>query len=46
MLHEALPVTSGTRYVFLPFLYDEAAAVIREENNEFLSENLEAYKKV
>ena len=45
MLHEALPVTSGTRYVFLPFLYDEAAAVIREENNEFLSENLGAYKK-
>ena len=45
MLHKALPVTSGTRYVFLPFLYDEAAAVIRKDNNAFLSENLGAYKK-
>jgi predicted 2-oxoglutarate/Fe(II)-dependent dioxygenase YbiX len=25
ILHEALPVTNGTRYAFLPFLYDEAA---------------------
>lgn len=32
LLHEALPVTKGTRYAFLPFLYDEAAAKIREEN--------------
>ena len=45
MLHEALPVTTGTRYVFLPFLYDEAAAEIREQNNAFLSEDLGAYKK-
>lgn len=45
LLHEALPVTSGTRYVFLPFLYDEAAANIREQNNSFLSESLGEYKK-
>jgi len=32
LLHEALPVTQGKRYAFLPFLYDEAAAKIREEN--------------
>ena len=32
LLHEATPVTRGKRYVFLPFLYDEAAARIREEN--------------
>ena len=32
LLHEAMPVTSGTRYTFLPFLYDDAAATIREAN--------------
>ena len=26
LLHEARPVTSGARYAFLPFFYDEAAA--------------------
>ena len=26
LLHEATPVTRGTRYAFLPFLYDEAGA--------------------
>lgn len=36
LLHEATPVTKGTRYAFLPFLYDEAAAKIREENLAFL----------
>ena len=30
--HEATPVTLGTRYAYLPFLYDEAGAVIREAN--------------
>jgi predicted 2-oxoglutarate/Fe(II)-dependent dioxygenase YbiX len=28
--HEATPVTRGRRYAFLPFLYDEAGAAIRE----------------
>jgi peroxiredoxin len=32
MLHEAAPVTSGRRYAFLPFLYDEAAAEVRARN--------------
>jgi peroxiredoxin len=32
MLHEATPVTSGKRYAFLPFLYDDAAAEIRARN--------------
>jgi hypothetical protein len=32
LLHEATPVTRGTRYAVLPFLYDEAAARIREAN--------------
>jgi predicted 2-oxoglutarate/Fe(II)-dependent dioxygenase YbiX len=32
LLHEATPVTKGTRYAFLPFLYDSEAAKIREAN--------------
>jgi predicted 2-oxoglutarate/Fe(II)-dependent dioxygenase YbiX len=32
MLHQADPVTAGRRFAFLPFLYDEAAAAIRQEN--------------
>ncbi|PSJ46660.1 peroxiredoxin [Zobellella endophytica] len=32
LLHEATPVTRGRRYAFLPFLYDEEAARVREEN--------------
>ena len=45
LLHEAMPVTKGKRYVFLPFLYDDAAAEIREQNNAFLGEGVGAYKK-
>jgi predicted 2-oxoglutarate/Fe(II)-dependent dioxygenase YbiX/peroxiredoxin len=37
LLHEALPVTRGDRYAFLPFLYDEEGAKIREQNMGFLS---------
>jgi predicted 2-oxoglutarate/Fe(II)-dependent dioxygenase YbiX len=29
LMHEARPVTSGRRYAFLPFLYDEAGAAVR-----------------
>ncbi|MBI4206843.1 MAG: 2OG-Fe(II) oxygenase [Betaproteobacteria bacterium] len=36
LLHEATAVTRGRRYMFLPFLYDEAARRIREENSRFL----------
>lgn len=32
LLHEATPVVSGERYVFVPFLYDEEGARIREAN--------------
>jgi predicted 2-oxoglutarate/Fe(II)-dependent dioxygenase YbiX len=32
LLHEATPVTRGRRYVYLPFLYDDAAARMRESN--------------
>ena len=32
LLHEATPVTQGRRYAFLPFLYDEAGQMIRQDN--------------
>jgi peroxiredoxin/predicted 2-oxoglutarate/Fe(II)-dependent dioxygenase YbiX len=44
LLHEATPVTKGVRYVFLPFLYDEEAAALREANNKYLGENVERYR--
>lgn len=44
LLHQALPVTSGQRFAFLPFLYDEAAAEIRVENNSFLGEGVTQYR--
>ncbi|WP_420471917.1 2OG-Fe(II) oxygenase [Brevundimonas sp. FT23042] len=36
ILHEATPVTRGERFAFLPFLYDEAGARVREENLQYL----------
>lgn len=44
LLHRVTPVTAGRRYAFLPFLYDEAAAKIREANNQFLGDGIGAYK--
>ncbi|HEU4518181.1 MAG TPA: 2OG-Fe(II) oxygenase [Microvirga sp.] len=38
LLHEVSRVRSGRRFAFLPFLYDEAAAKLREENAAFLAE--------
>lgn len=37
LLHEATPVTEGRRYAFLPFLYDDEAAKVREANARFLA---------
>ena len=45
LMHEATPVTRGSRYAFLPFLYDEAAAKLREQNNRFLGKGLAAYRR-
>ncbi|MBD0274572.1 MAG: 2OG-Fe(II) oxygenase, partial [Acetobacteraceae bacterium] len=36
LLHEATPVTRGARYATLPFLYDDAAARLREQNQAFI----------
>jgi peroxiredoxin len=38
LLHEATPVSKGRRYAFLPFLYDDAAARIRERNRRFIAD--------
>lgn len=40
LLHEATMVTRGRRYMFLPFLYDEVARRIREQNFRFLDTGL------
>lgn len=44
LLHAVTPVTEGRRYAFLPFLYDDAAAAIREANNQFLGEAVGQYR--
>jgi len=38
-------VKSGRRLVFLPFLYDDAAAKIREANNPHLGDNVSQYQQ-
>jgi peroxiredoxin/predicted 2-oxoglutarate/Fe(II)-dependent dioxygenase YbiX len=43
LLHKVTPVTKGARYAFLPFLYDEEAAKIRQQNNQFLGEGVGQY---
>jgi peroxiredoxin len=41
LLHTVSRMTRGRRYAFLPFLYDEDAAKIRQANSAFLSEDVE-----
>ena len=43
LLHRVSRVTHGRRYAFLPFLYDEAAARLREQNNPYLDATLPVY---
>ena len=38
LLHKVSPVTRGERFAFLPFLYDDAAAKVREANLAFVGE--------
>lgn len=40
LLHEATPVTKGERFVFVPFLYDEAGARLRSQNLAMVSPEL------
>lgn len=44
LLHEVSPVTRGRRFAFLPFLYDDQAARIRQANNKNLGEGVTAYR--
>jgi peroxiredoxin len=44
LLHAVSKVTRGRRYAFLPFLYDEAAAKIREQNDPYLGDSGGGYK--
>ncbi|WP_230530395.1 2OG-Fe(II) oxygenase family protein [Microvirga roseola] len=44
LLHAVSKVTSGRRFAFLPFIYDEEAAKVREANNAYLGEGVAAYK--
>lgn len=44
LLHMVSPVTAGRRYAFLPFLYDDAAAKLREENSRHLADAEKAYR--
>ena len=44
LLHKVVPVTKGERFAYLPFLYDDAAAKIREENARHLDENVGGYR--
>jgi predicted 2-oxoglutarate/Fe(II)-dependent dioxygenase YbiX len=46
LLHTVSKVKSGRRYAFLPFLYDDAAARIREANSVFLEDGAGGYKNV
>lgn len=46
LLHAVAKVTRGRRYAFLPFLYDDAAAKIREANNAYLGEEVGAYSNI
>lgn len=41
LLHSVSTVTKGRRFAFLPFLYDDAAAQLRETNLRFLGESYE-----
>jgi predicted 2-oxoglutarate/Fe(II)-dependent dioxygenase YbiX len=39
LLHEVTKITRGQRYAFLPFLYDDEAARIRQENKRFVAKH-------
>jgi hypothetical protein len=44
MLHAVSNVTRGRRFAFLPFLYDDEAARLREANIKFLEDGKASYK--
>jgi predicted 2-oxoglutarate/Fe(II)-dependent dioxygenase YbiX len=44
LLHAVSRVTEGERFAFLPFIYDDEAAKIREANNVHLGQEVQAYR--
>lgn len=44
LLHMVVPVTRGRRYAFLPFFYDEAAAMLREANMGRVAPEISGYR--
>jgi predicted 2-oxoglutarate/Fe(II)-dependent dioxygenase YbiX/peroxiredoxin len=44
LLHAVSRMTRGRRYAFLPFLYDDEAAKIREQNSRYLAQGAGAFK--
>ncbi|WP_375469712.1 2OG-Fe(II) oxygenase [uncultured Nostoc sp.] len=40
LLHEATPITQGRRYAYLPFLYDQVRAKVRQANQHLLGSAL------
>jgi peroxiredoxin/predicted 2-oxoglutarate/Fe(II)-dependent dioxygenase YbiX len=44
LLHKVSKVSRGRRYAFLPFLYDDAAARIREENARYVGAKGSSYR--
>ena len=46
LLHEAMPVTRGKRYAFLPFFYDDEKARLREANQMHLAHGDGTYRAV
>ncbi len=44
LLHKVSKVTTGRRFAFLPFLYDDAAARLREENARYIGETGSTYR--
>lgn len=45
LLHGVSRVKRGERFAFLPFLYDEAAAELRERNNPHLADGVQEYRR-
>jgi predicted 2-oxoglutarate/Fe(II)-dependent dioxygenase YbiX len=43
MLHKVTPIIRGRRFVFVPFLYGEADATLREANNARLRDGESLY---
>jgi predicted 2-oxoglutarate/Fe(II)-dependent dioxygenase YbiX len=45
LLHEITPVQEGTRYAYIPIVYNETAAQLREQNKEYLGEGVSADRR-